>query len=74
MESDSDDLVRFVAERGEPWFQSFGPSEVLISSPDTPLRPESIARLQAALRGDVDPGHIARSRKLLGIKAPKTMS
>ena len=67
-----DDLTRFVTEQGETWFQRFRDTDALINSPATPLRPDSIAHLETALRGDSDHGHIAKSKKVLGIKAPKS--
>ncbi|MFC0019009.1 DUF4304 domain-containing protein [Roseibacillus persicicus] len=65
------DLVRFVAERGEPWFHQFRDCEVLIGSSDTPLSLDSIGYLEASIRGDADSDNIAGSRKLFGIKTPK---
>jgi hypothetical protein len=66
-----DDLVRFVVEQGEPWFDRFRDTMVLTDARTTPLRPDSIEALTAALRGDSEPANIAKSRKILGIKAAK---
>jgi hypothetical protein len=66
-----DDLVRFVVEQGEPWFDRFRDTMVLTDARTTPLRPDSIEALTAALRGDSEPANIAKSRNILGIKAAK---
>ena len=66
-----DDLVRFVVEQGEPWFNRFRDPSALTDTCVTPLPPESIEALTAALRGDSQPANIAKSRKILGIKASK---
>ena len=66
-----DDLVRFVVEQGEPWFDRFRDTMVLTDARTTPLRPDSIVALTAALRGDSEPANIAKSRNILGIKAAR---
>ena len=66
-----DDLIRFVVEQGEPWFQRFRDSSALVDTRLTPLRSESIEALSAALRGDSEPTNVANSRKVLGIKPAK---
>jgi hypothetical protein len=63
-----EDLTRFVAEQGEPWFVRFRNPDALLSLPDTPLRQADKERLIAALGGNSDPEVIAQSLKLLGIK------
>ncbi|MEQ1839203.1 MAG: hypothetical protein ABL994_02235 [Verrucomicrobiales bacterium] len=65
------DLIRFSVEQGEPWFSRFRDAHTLIQSPDSPLRPDSIESLTAALRGNADLDNLAKSRKILGIKPAK---
>ena len=64
-----DDLVRFVAEQGEPWFQRFSGVEGLLELPDSPLNAEQKALLQAAQAGHSNPNNVAKSLKILGIKS-----
>ena len=64
-----DDLARFVAEQGEPWFRRFATAEALLA-PDAPLRPEDQALLRAAQDGQASAERVAASLKLLGIKTP----
>ena len=66
-----DDLIRFVVEQGEPWFHQFRDCSALTDARVTPLRPESIEALSAALRGLFQADNVAKSRKVLGIKPPK---
>ena len=63
-----DDLVRFVAEQGEPWFHQFNVAENLIRRPDSPLKPAEKQLLEDAIAGESIPENEANSRKLLGIK------
>ncbi|MBC8872890.1 MAG: hypothetical protein H8E44_25935 [Planctomycetes bacterium] len=63
-----DDLVRFVQEQGEPWFQTFQIVESLLASNETPLPPESREFLRAATRGESCEEWVAASYKLLGVK------
>jgi hypothetical protein len=63
-----DDLVRFVGEQGEPWFQRFTDMAELTSSGDSPLRSRERELLEAALAGRGSPENDAASRKILGIK------
>jgi hypothetical protein len=65
------DLVRFVVEQGEPWFTRFRDPRELIEAVDSPLRPEEIDFLAAALSGASQPDNVALSRKILGIKPAK---
>jgi hypothetical protein len=66
-----DDLVRFVVEQGEPWFNQFRDTTSLTDARVTPLRPESIEALSGALRGASNADNVANSRKVLGIKPPQ---
>lgn len=66
-----DDLARFVVEQGEPWFSSLRDPHALLEASNSPLRPDSIELLTAALRGDADSDNLAKSRKILGIKPAK---
>jgi hypothetical protein len=66
-----DDLARFVVEQGEPWFMRFRDPSTLADARVTPLRPDSIEALSAALRGDSQAANVAKSRKILGIKPAK---
>jgi hypothetical protein len=66
-----DDLVRFVAEQGEPWFTRFRDSGTLVEAADSPLHLDSVELLKAALIGRLDPTNVAISRKILGIKPAK---
>jgi hypothetical protein len=63
-----DDLVRFVTEEGEPWFQRFRDTRELLSSIDSPLGPRERELLTAALAGQGSPESEAASRRILGIK------
>ena len=63
-----DDLVRFVTEQGEPWFQRFRDTAQLLDAPESPLSAEDRELLRAALAGQSSPANEATSRKLLGIK------
>lgn len=63
-----DDLVRFVVEQGEPWFQKFRATESLLDLPDSPLRPNEKELLRSAKEGRANAAHIAASLKMLGIK------
>ena len=66
-----DDLARFVFEHGEPWFERFRDPSSLIDETGSPLRPDSIAMLTAALQGSTNAENTAKSRKILGIKPAK---
>jgi len=66
-----DDLVRFIIEQGEPWFNRFRDPSALTDTRVTPLRADSVEALTAALRGDSYPSNVAKSRKILGIKPTK---
>jgi hypothetical protein len=63
-----DDLVRFVQEEGEPWFQRFANMTELLDSADSPLCSRDRELLKAALAGQGSPENEAASRKILGIK------
>jgi hypothetical protein len=63
-----DDLVRFVREHGEPWFQRFGETQELLTSSDSPLTSQERELLAAALGGRSTPENEAASRRLLGIQ------
>ena len=64
-----DDLVRFVVEQGEPWFQRFvGNTEDLLTVPDSELQPSTKELLKAGLSGQPDANSRAASLKLLGIR------
>lgn len=63
-----DDLVRFVAEQGEPWFQEFHSVEGLLQKPHSPLHMAEKLCLSAAESGNVNALNVAASLKMLGIK------
>ena len=63
-----DDLARFVAEQGEPWFQRWSSVDSLLQPPDSPLRPQDRESLRAARDGQASADRIAASLKILGIK------
>jgi hypothetical protein len=62
-----DDIFRFVAEQGEPWFSTYSEPSRLLAT-DSPLKETARLLLQSGLAGDADSGHIAASFKLLGIR------
>lgn len=62
-----EDLVRFVVEQGEPWFQQWNSVDALMQS-DSPLRPEQRDFLRAARDGYPSAERIAASLKIFGIK------
>lgn len=64
-----DDLVRFVSEQGEPWFQRWSSVDSLLQSPESPLRPQDREFLRAARNGQASAERIAESLRILGIKA-----
>jgi hypothetical protein len=63
-----DDLVRFVVEQGEPWFQEFHPIEGLLQKPHSPLHMADKQFLAEAMQGNVNTLNVAASLKMLGIK------
>jgi len=63
-----DDLVRFVLEQGEPWFQQFHSNDNLLRLPNSPLRPPEKQFLTDAIAGNANPENEVNSLKLLGIK------
>ena len=63
-----DDLVRFVEEQGEPWFQRFRAVETLLSASDSPLGPKVKEALVAAQAGSASVERGAASLKLLGMR------
>ncbi len=65
------DLVRFVVEQGEPWFDRFRDALILTDARVSPLTPDSIKALTSALRGNSQSDNIAKSRKILDIKVAK---
>ena len=65
-----DDLARYVADEGEPWFLRFRDPAALLSFQDSPLRQAEKERLIAAVGGNSDAEAVAQSLKLLGIKTP----
>jgi len=72
-----DDLVRFVLEQGEPWFQRFADTAELLASTDSPLGTPERECLTAALAGYGSSRSEGASRRTLGIRAsgegPRTM-
>ena len=63
-----DDLARFVADQGEPWFTFYRePSQLLTY--DSPLQEGARNFLQLAINGMPDLRYVATSLKLLGLKA-----
>lgn len=63
-----DDLVRFVEQQGEPWFQKFRSADDLLQQPDSPLGETEKQFLADALAGRTCPENETRSLKLFGIK------
>jgi len=63
-----DDLARFVAEQGEPWFHQFHSTDNLLRLRDSPLKPPEKQLLTDAIAGNANPENEAHSLKLLGIK------
>ena len=63
-----EDLVRFVVEQGEPWFQEFRSVEALLQKSHSPLRDNEKQLLSAAIAGEVNSANLAASLKMLGIK------
>lgn len=63
-----EDLLRFVAQRAEPWFGAWHSSRALQEREDSPL--DAIARhaLQRGVDGHASPERVARTLKLFGIK------
>lgn len=61
-----DDLVRFLVERGEPWFARYAdPTALLVDG--GPLSQDARSALRLALAGSTNPDSLALSRKLLGL-------
>jgi len=65
-----DDLVRFVGERGEPWFHRFREPDRLVGLADSPLQADEREALRSALSGLADADRIRHSKSLLGIADP----
>jgi hypothetical protein len=65
-----EDLARFVAQQGEPWFIRFRSPDALLGFQDSPLREAEKERLAVAVAGNSDANAVAQSLKLLGIKTP----
>jgi hypothetical protein len=65
------DLVRFVEEEGEPWFQRFANIDKLLNPVDSPLKPEARELLNLARIGKGNPDNEAAVLKNLGIKEKK---
>ena len=63
-----DDLVRFVEERGEPWFREFCEIEDLLVNPKSPLHTEEKRCLAEANAAQACPENVARSLKVFGIE------
>lgn len=67
-----DDLVRFVREQGEPWFEKWRSVDTLLESSESPLPPREKELLRAARNGQADAEKLAASLQRLGIpKAPQ---
>jgi hypothetical protein len=62
-----DDLVRYVAQEGEPWFTRFRAPEALLTV-ESPLREKHKEQLRQAIDKRADLAAISQSLKLLGIK------
>jgi len=60
--------VRFVREQALPWFAAFATPDALLDRADSPLTDKARQGLREAVTIGGDPGAIARSRKLLGIR------
>jgi hypothetical protein len=65
------DLVRFVNEQGEPWFNRFQNIKKLLKEKDSPLNSEVKEYLKEANSGQGVPENETASHKILGIKAIK---
>lgn len=63
-----DELVRFVVQQGEPWFERFKPNEALLTSPDSPLDDREKYSLREAIDGSEDDAAVLHSLRELGIK------
>jgi hypothetical protein len=63
-----DDLERFVAEQGEPWFLRFHSTDNLLEKADSPLKAPDKQLLAEAIAGKTNRENEANSYKLLGIK------
>jgi hypothetical protein len=66
------DLVRFLNEQGEPWFERFAATNSLIDSAESPLTAPAKAQLFDAINGRANSENIAASLKILGIKKAGT--
>jgi hypothetical protein len=62
-----EDLVRFLVELGEPWFQQFNDTECLLRRIDSPLDTRARNALREAVAGHAKSENLVESRKLLGI-------
>ena len=66
------DLVRFLSEQGEPWFEQFADTTCLLERTDSPLAEEARSLLAQAVSGQARPENVAASLKLLGIENAET--
>ena len=66
-----DDLSRFVAEQGEPWFSRHASSTFLIEANDSPLSAQARIALSDAVAGRANAIHVAASRKLFRVPDPR---
>lgn len=62
------DLMRFLSEQGQPWFEKFADTKCLLERADSPLGEEAKSLLAQAVNGQAKPENVAASQKLLGIK------
>jgi hypothetical protein len=61
------DLVRYVREVGEPWFNRFREADALLVDSESPLRDDARTGLRAALDGCSSVEALAVSKKALGL-------
>jgi hypothetical protein len=62
-----EDLVRFVREQGDPWFEKWHSVDALLESHESPLRPREKELLRAARNGRSDTEKLAVSLRRIGI-------
>jgi len=63
-----DDLLRFVVDHGEPWFEPFHTIDNLLRLPESPLRPSEKELLADAIAGNAKLENVANSLRIFGIK------
>lgn len=58
-------IARFVAVEGEPWFLRWRDLKRLATAPDSPLSPDARVAFIASQAGPIDPAHLQRTQELL---------